>query len=184
MHRSLPGWALALGLTFAGAAAWELVPRGAPSFGGPFTMTAPDGANVTEASLRGAPFVVFFGFTRCGMVCPLTMTRLVRLRRALGPRGESLKVLFVSVDPADTPEDVARFVAAFPLPAVGLVGSDAERARMMTEYRVFASGSGATLSHASTVFLLGPHGEPRGIVEPQDSDPTALAKLRGLLQPP
>lgn len=179
MYRRLPGWALALRLTGAAAAVWGLVPRGTPSFGGPFAMHAADGALVTDASLRGAPFVVLFGFTRCGTVCPLTMTRLVRLRRAL-PRGDTLKVLFVSVDPEDTPEDVARFVASFPLPGVGLTGSAEERTRMMEAYRVFATGRGQALSHTGTVFLVGPKGEPRGIVSPEDSDEAALAKLRGL----
>lgn len=184
MQRTLPGWALALGLTVAGAAAWGLVPRGTPSFGGPFAMHTADGATVTDASLRGAPFVVFFGFTRCGTVCPLTMTRIVRLRRALGPQGEALKVLFVSVDPEDTPEDVARFVASFPLPGLGLTGSAEERARMMDAYRVFATGRGQALSHTGTVFLVGPKGEPRGIVSPKDSDDAALARLRELFHAP
>lgn len=181
MQRALPGRALAVGLTIAGAAAWGLVPRGTPSFGGPFAMHAVDGALVTDTSLRGAPFVVLFGFTRCGTVCPLTMTRLVRLRRAL-PAGEALKVLFVSVDPEDTPEDVARFVASFPLPGVGLTGNAEERARMMDAYRVFVTGRGPALSHAGTVFLVGPQGEPRGLVSPEDSDEAALARLRTLFQ--
>ncbi len=123
---------------------------------------------------------MFFGFTRCEAVCPLTMTRLTRLRRALGPDGEALKVLFVSVDPEDSEADVGRWLEAFPLPVVGLTGSRADRARMIDAYRSFARGTGATTGHLSTLFLLGPSGEPRGTIEPQDTDATALAKLRAL----
>jgi protein SCO1 len=182
MHRPPPLWSIALGLILLGGAVVGFVPHGVASFGGPFALTDQRGATVTDASLRGAPFVVFFGFTRCSTVCPLTMTRLTRLRRALGPDGEALKVLFVSVDPEDSAADVGRWLEAFPLPVVGLTGSRAERARMMDAYRVFSRGTGATTSHSSTLFLLGPSGEPRGTIEPQDSDATALARMRALVR--
>ncbi len=182
MHRPPPFWSIALGLILLGGAVVGFVPHGAASFGGPFALTDQHGAIVTDASLRGAPFVVFFGFTRCSAVCPLTMTRLTLLRRALGPDGEALKVLFVSIDPEDSAADVGRWLEAFPLPVVGLTGSGAEGAQMMDGYRVFARGTGAKTSHSSTVFLLGPSGEPRGTIEPQDTDATALAKLRALVR--
>ena len=159
-----------------------LVPRGAASFAGRFELTDATGATVTEASLRGAPFVVFFGFTRCSTICPATMTRLTRLREALGADGAALKVLFVSTDPRDSAADVGRWLEAFPLPVVGLTGSDAQRTRMLEGYRAFSAGSGATSSHAPTLCLLGARGEPRGTIDALDADEGALAKLRGLVR--
>ena len=60
-------------------------PAAAPSaIGGPFSMTDQVGRTVTDATLRGKPFALFFGFTRCPDVCPTTLNRLAKLRKTLG----------------------------------------------------------------------------------------------------
>ena len=72
--------------------------------------------------------VVFFGYTHCPDVCPLTMANLAVVRDSLAPeRKERFRVLLVSVDPArDTPERLARYVARFDTTFVGLTGTEAE----------------------------------------------------------
>src|SRR3712207_3212182 len=43
------------------------------SLGGPFTLTGDDGKPFPSSRLAGKPYAVFFGFTRCGDVCPTTL---------------------------------------------------------------------------------------------------------------
>src|SRR5206468_51839 len=51
------------------------------NFGGPFTLVDGDGKPFSSQALEGKPYAIYFGFTRCGDVCPTTLARLVKLRR-------------------------------------------------------------------------------------------------------
>ena len=76
-----------------------------------------DGARVT---------LVFFGFTRCPDVCPITMARLAKVYRDIG-EPDDVRVVMITVDPEhDTPEIVGRYAAAFHPSFVGLSGSNTQ----------------------------------------------------------
>ena len=47
----------------------------ANAFGGSFDMIDQNGKAVTDQTLRGKPYAIFFGFTRCPDVCPTTLSR-------------------------------------------------------------------------------------------------------------
>ncbi len=92
--------------------------------GGPFALQAPDGATVTDKSLKGAPFGMVFGYTRCGPPCDQRLTKLAGWRRSLGPTGEALRIVLVSVDPAhDTPQRIGAFARRIDPEILGLTGS-------------------------------------------------------------
>ena len=91
----------------------------ASAFGGPFVLTAPDGSSVTDKTLAGKPYAIFFGFTRCPDVCPTSLARMARLRKQLGPDGAKFNIVFVSVDPGhDKPADIGSYVALFGTPII------------------------------------------------------------------
>src|SRR5690606_41484390 len=74
--------------------------------------------------LEGDGALVFFGFTRCPDVCPLTMAQLSSAYGAVG-EPEDLKVVMVTVDPEhDTPEVVGAYVERFHPAFVGLTGTN------------------------------------------------------------
>src|SRR5271157_2944297 len=104
---------LAIGLS---ALVGERPGSGAPStaaIGGPFRPEAGGGRIVTDADLRGAPFLGFFGYTHCPDVCPTTLFQLSEILRALGPEAK-IKVLFITVDPErDTPELTQHYAESF-----------------------------------------------------------------------
>jgi protein SCO1/2 len=84
--------------------------------GGPFSLTAPDGSRVTDQTLKGTPFAIFFGFTRCPDVCPTTLSRMAQLRKQLGPDADKFRIVFVSVDPGyDSPEDIEFYFCGPPM---------------------------------------------------------------------
>jgi protein SCO1/2 len=73
-----------------------------------------DGNPVELDGLRGRVVALFFGYTQCPDVCPITLSQLARLRGELDPAGERMQIVFVSLDPVrDTPEVLERYAGAF-----------------------------------------------------------------------
>jgi protein SCO1/2 len=179
-----------LAAMFAGNRAAAPAGEGAysDSIGGPFALTAPDGSRVTDQSLKGMPFAIFFGFTRCPDVCPTTLSRMAQLRKQLGPDGERFRIVFVSVDPGyDSPEDIGRFVELFGTPILGLTGTDAEVAAAVKAYRAFYDkvptngGKDYTIDHTASVYLMDANGKLQSIIAYDETDANALAKLKRLV---
>lgn len=159
----------------------------AGAFGGPFSLIAPDGSTVTDKTLAGKPYAIFFGFTRCPDVCPTSLARMARLRKQLGAQGMKFAIVFVSVDPGhDKPADLGAYVALFGTPILGLTGSDADIARIKQGFGVFSQkvptgGGDYTIDHTATIFLMTGKGELAGTIDHDESDAAALAKLRRLI---
>lgn len=157
------------------------------AIGGPFALTAPDGRTVTDKDLRGRPFALFFGFTRCPDVCPTTLARLAKLRRDMGKDGDKFRIVFVSVDPdADTPANIGRYIGLFGTPIVGLTGTPNQIAAIAKAYRIYYAkvpqdGGNYTVDHSATVFLMDRDGRFQSTLDNQESDSAALAKLRRLV---
>ena len=155
--------------------------------GGPFALTAPDGSRVTDQTLKGTPFAIFFGFTRCPDVCPTTLSRMAQLRKQLGKDGDRFRIVFVSVDPGyDSPEDIGRYVALFGTPILGLTGTDSEIDAAVKAYRAFyqkvpTEGGDYTIDHTASVYLMDASGKLQSIIAYDETGPSALAKLKRLV---
>ena len=159
----------------------------AHTLGGPFTLTAPDGSVVTDKTLAGKPYAIFFGFTRCPDVCPTSLARMARLRKQLGPDGMKFAIVFVSVDPGhDKPADIGSYVELFGTPILGLTGTDAQLEQIKKGYGVYSAkvpqpGGDYTIDHTAAIYLMTARGEFSGTIDTQESDRTALAKLQRLI---
>lgn len=155
--------------------------------GGPFSLTDHRGRAVTEATFRGRPMAVFFGFTQCPDVCPTTLGDMTALIKALGPEADRLHWLFVSVDwERDTPETLAGYLEAFDRRIVGLSGTEAQVAAAARAFRIYyrrvpTDGGGYTMDHSASLFLLDAAGRFAGTIDNQESQAVALEKLRALL---
>jgi len=155
--------------------------------GGQFSLVDRDGRSVTPQTLRGTPYAMFFGFTRCPDVCPTTLARLARLRGLMGKDGEAFRIVFVSVDAAhDRPEDVGAYVDLFGTPILGLAGSEAQIAAAAHAFRVYyrkvpLAGGGDTIDHSAFVILMDREGRFKSLLSDQDSEQAALAELRALI---
>lgn len=159
----------------------------ANSIGGPFTLTAPDGSTVTEKTLAGKPYAIFFGFTRCPDVCPTSLARMAALRKRLGANGMKFNIVFVSVDPEhDKPADLGNYVALFGTPIMGLTGTEAQIAAIKKEYGVYSAkvpqpGGDYTIDHTAAIYLMTSQGRFSGTIDHQESEDTALEKLKRLV---
>jgi len=172
--------------------AWQWQKGGSPiaaiAIGGPFELTDQHGATVTEASLKGHPSAMFFGYTFCPDVCPTTLSDLSLLLQKLGPDGDRLKAYFVTVDPErDTREHMADYLQAFDPRLIGLTGSRQAIDGMLKAYRVYSKkipgdGDDYTMDHTAAVYLLDSDGRLTGTLDYQEPEATALAKLRRLVE--
>jgi protein SCO1/2 len=157
----------------------------ASSFGGPFTLTAGNGKPFSSASLHGKPYAIFFGFTRCGDVCPTTLSRLVKLRNEAGGT-DAFNILFVTIDPThDGPNEVGQYAELFGSPIIGLTGSQQQIETVKRQYGIFAqpmpdAPAGEQMEHSSTVLLFDRDGKFAGTVTASESDASALETLKGL----
>jgi protein SCO1 len=117
---------LVLAVTLAGAAgANELGMqrvRGA-DISGLFSLQTHRGQTLTRDDVRGRPFILALGFTNCPDVCPTTLLDLSNHLEALGPKGDRITVLFMTVDPArDTVPHLDAYLKSFDSRIVGLTG--------------------------------------------------------------
>jgi protein SCO1/2 len=189
---------LVIALAIAGTAALFLVPRAqteAPaaftgpvktSFGGPFTLVGGDSKPFSSQALEGKPYAIYFGFTRCGDVCPTTLSRLVKLRRQAA-NDQVMHIVFVTIDPAnDGPKEVGQYAELFNAPIIGLTGTQAQIDQVKKQYGIFAqpvphAPMGKQMEHTATVLLFDGSGQFAGTIAPDEPDADALAKLRKLV---
>ena len=156
------------------------------SFGGPFTLVGGNGKPFFSQALEGKPYAIYFGFTRCGDVCPTTLSRLVKLRREAAD-DQAVRIVFVTIDPAnDGPKEVGQYAALFDAPIVGLTGTQAQIDQVKKQYGIFAepvphAQMGKEMEHTSTVLLFDGAGHFAGTISSDEPDSDALAKLKRLL---
>jgi cytochrome oxidase Cu insertion factor (SCO1/SenC/PrrC family) len=149
----------------------RLLPASAPSVGsalvgGPFTLTDQTGKRVTDKDLRGRYTLVFFGFTYCPDVCPSALQVMAAALDKLGPQGQKITPLFITVDPErDSPAQLASYLKSFHPRLVGLTGTPAEIEAVTKAYRVYVkkvadpkSSAGYTFDHSAIIYLMGPDG--------------------------
>ncbi len=123
--------------------------------------------NITMlGSFGGMMPMIFFGFTQCPAVCPTTLARAARAKKLMGPDGDRLQVVFITLDPErDTPQVLDAYVKAFDPSFVALYGTLEETAQTAKEFKVFyekiPAGSTYTLSHTGTSFVYDSRGQLR-----------------------
>ena len=156
------------------------------SFGGPFTLVGADGKPFSSQALEGKPYALYFGYTRCGDVCPTTLQRLVKLRKAAGGPG-ALNIVFITIDPAnDGPKEVGQYADLFNSPIIGLTGSPAQIDAVKKQFGIFAKpepdghGGMAMINHTATVLLFDRAGKFAGTISADEPDGDATAKLKRL----
>ncbi len=118
------------------------------------------GASVRWGDLSRRRRAVFFGFTHCAVVCPVTVYELTAALDRIGAPGDSVAIEFVTVDPArDTPERLGTYFSGFGPRVTGYTGETEAISRVMRSLGVEARrselpGGGYTFDHTATVFLI------------------------------
>ena len=141
------------------------------------------GAPFTRAAFAGHWSFVYFGYTYCPDVCPLTLVELAKLKQTLaaGDLAHRTEYYLVSVDPKrDTPARLREYVAYFDPDLRGLSGSVKDLATLAkateTVFEVpdAPADDNYLVGHSSNVVLLDPEGRVHAIFTPPH-DPSVLA---------
>lgn len=161
----------------------------AAQVGGPFTLTSHEGRRVSNTDLAGKPFALFFGFTNCPDVCPTTLLELTNRLKELGPEGDKLRIVFVTVDPEqDTPAFLKTYLDNFDARILGLTGTAAEIADIAKKYRAFyqkvPTSTSYTMNHEAAVYLMNASGRFVGTINYQEPADAQRAKLKRLVAQP
>ena len=156
-----------------------------------FDLVDADGNPVGREFFEGEWDLVFFGFTHCPDICPVTLQILSAARRQIQEDGhEPLpRIVLVSVDPErDTPEKLKTYISYFGDGVAGLTGTVGGLREFAFDVSVFFQ-KGATdeetgfynVDHSSVVLLVDPDAQVRGLYSaPQRADLIA-ADYAGIL---
>jgi protein SCO1/2 len=186
---ALVAGALALLIGGSALAVVTLAERGSqqvPSLviGGPFALTDQNGKAVTDADYKGAPFLVFFGYTHCPEICPTTLYEISEVLNGLGDDARHVRALFITVDPArDTPAVLKDYVSNFNPQIVGLTGTQAQIDAATRAYHAYAAkvdgqGSDYAMDHTAVVYLMDKNGSFVRPFNLQRKEDEAAAELR------
>lgn len=103
-----------------------------------FSLKDHNGILRTLKDFPGKVVVVFFGFTQCPDVCPTAMVELAQLKKSLGPDGDKLQVIFISVDPErDTPEILKAYMTNFDPSFLALRPTPSELATVAKDFKIY-----------------------------------------------
>lgn len=152
-----------------------------------FTLTGAGGRQVSLADFAGEVVLLYFGYTYCPDVCPLTLSDLRRVQEEIGDEG--LQVLFISVDPRrDTPDVAHAYASGFHPAFAGLSGTPEEIAAVAAEWGVFyeigepdASGN-YPVDHTARVFAVDRAGRYRLSYAFETPPEDIIADVRLLLE--
>jgi protein SCO1/2 len=131
--------------------------------GGPFKLQGPDGRVVTEADMKGQPFLVFFGYTHCPDVCPTTLAQMSDVLAKLP--GKPIRALFITIDPErDSAQSLKDYLQSFDPRIIGLSGDADAISKVEKAYRVYArkgpvENGGYGMDHSSIIYLMDAEGK-------------------------
>ena len=163
---------------------------GGKAFGTSFSLVDPDGKVRTLEDFKGKVVVMFFGFTQCPDVCPTTLTEMQQAITLLGPQGDKVQVLFVTVDPdRDTAEVLKQYVPAFDKSFLGLRPADEAALEKVTkDYKIYykkvpgTTPGSYTMDHTAGSYVFDREGNLRLYVKHNQGPETLAQDLKELLK--
>ena len=128
--------------------------------GSEFSLKDMNNNMITDESFQGPLTAIFFGFTNCPDICPMTLNKMDIAFSRLKKQNKSLKLFFISVDPErDTPEVVKDYLNSFENNFVGITG-EPEKIYLLSQswgivsQKIFKDDGEYNINHSSPVILL------------------------------
>jgi len=142
-----------------------------------FNLTDQNAQLATKDLLRDSYNLLFFGFTNCPDICPITLGIISMIELIVN---DTVNLIFVSVDPLrDSPEMIKNYLNNFNARFIGLTGDEEELAKLWSALGITVhrmddpDGSSYNVTHNGTVFLLNPEGRMIGLTN-HPADPVSL----------
>ena len=129
--------------------------------GSEFSLIDVNNEIITDKSFKGPLTAIFFGFTNCPDICPMTLSNLdIVLDNLEKKKKEKFKVFFVSIDPQrDTPEVIKEYLNSFENKIYGITG-DPKKIFLMSQSwgvmseKIFTGEGEYLINHSSSIILL------------------------------
>jgi len=157
-----------LGFSSAPKASFQGVDLTGAAYARSFSLPDQDGRTRTLEDFKGKVVVVFFGFTQCPDVCPTTLAELAQVKQALGPDGDKVQGVFITVDPErDKPDLLKAYLGNFDPGFVALRGTPEQLKATAKEFKIYyakvpgKTPDSYTMDHTAASFLFDPQGRVR-----------------------
>ena len=131
-----------------------------------FMLTADDDSVFSNQSLKDKWSLLFFGYTHCPDVCPLTLHQLAQANKELADKLDSTPdIIMVSVDPdRDTSEILQKYVRSFGENVSGVTGKNEELDKLTSQLGIFYNankheGENYSVNHSAAVILINKNAE-------------------------
>ena len=129
--------------------------------GSSFSLKDVNNEIITESSFKGPLTAIFFGFTNCPDVCPMTLNNLdLVIKNLEQKKKEKFKVFFVSIDPErDSTEIIKDYLNSFENKIYGITG-DPKKVFLMSKSwgvfseKIFTEDGDYLINHSSSIILL------------------------------
>ena len=154
--------------------------------GSDFSLKDMNNNTITEQSFDGPLTAIFFGFTNCPDICPMTLNKMDIVLDRLGNKKKDIKVFFISVDPErDTPEVVKDYLSNFDNKFIGITG-DPEKIFLLYKSwgviskKIFLDNGEYNIDHSTPVILL-KNGEYISMISHRDDIKKSIKILKKYL---
>ncbi len=138
-----------VGLTFTVGTGWVLLDRNY-TYQGILIDPPADAADIQLKDQNGNLFrlsdqhgkivLLFFGYTHCPDVCPITLYQYEQVKQQLGDKAQQVRFVFITVDPQrDTPDVMRAYMAKFDPSFTGLSGDKSSLEAIWKAYGVYAA---------------------------------------------
>ena len=150
--------------------------------GGHFKLRTHDG-KIFDTMENQDPMLIYFGFTYCPDVCPITLLTMSNVLDKL--ENEKITPLFITVDPErDNEEILSNYVTAFHNKIIGLTGSISEINKVTSDWKVYFKKEdntdmpdNYTVNHLDIIFIANKNAEFVDFIKPNTSSEDVIKKL-------
>jgi len=129
--------------------------------GSSFILKDVNNKPITEKSFQGSLTAIFFGFTNCPDICPMTLSNLDQVLEKLDDnQGERFKVYFISIDPEkDSPKIIKNYLDSFKNKIYGITGDPQKIFSLSKSWgvlseKIFTEDGEYLINHSSSILLL------------------------------
>ena len=137
-------------------------------YGRDFPLPDHNGQPRSIKDFAGKVVIVFFGYTQCPDVCPTSMAELAEVKKLLGPDGDKLQGIFITVDPArDTAEMLKAYMTNFDPSFLALIPTPEQLAAIAKDFKVYykrvegKTPTSYTMDHSAGSYMYDPQGRLR-----------------------
>ena len=155
--------------------------------GGSFELQDQRGEVFRLQQLEGRPAMLFFGYTYCPDICPVTLSKMAAVYRLLDLQPTDLQTIFITVDPErDTQEKLAEYLAYFQIGALGLTGTPDKIDAVVRQYGGYYTlnkqeeSADYFADHSTYTYLIDQQGQVRFLFRHGDSPEYMAAVSRQL----